>query len=57
MAVIYGLDYLGASSVADWGPGSRNADTSSLQATSACGREEGGLLVAWQAQGLWRGYK
>lgn len=50
MAVIYGLDYLGASSVADWGPGSRNADTSSLQATSARGREEGGLLVAWQAQ-------
>lgn len=57
MAVIYGLDYLGASSVADWGPGSRNADASSLQATSACGREEGGLLVAWQAQVLWRGYK
>lgn len=57
MAVIYGLDYLGSSSVADWGLGSRNADASSLQATSARGREEEGLLVAWQAPVLWRGYK
>lgn len=53
MAVIYGLDYLGA----DWGPGSRNADASSLQATSARGREEEGPLVAWQAPVFWRGYK
>lgn len=59
MAVIYGLDYLGASSGADWGLGSRNADASSLQATSARGREEEGPLVAWQAPVpvFWRGYE
>lgn len=57
MAVIYGLDYLGASSVADWDLGSRNADASSLQATSARGREEEGPLVAWRAPVFWRGYK
>lgn len=43
MGMIYGLDHLGTSSVADWGLDLRNADASGLQATSA--HEEGGGKV------------
>lgn len=56
MAMIYGLDYLGTSSVADWGPGFRNADASSLQATSAHGegggRVDGGLAGTSPVEGV-----
>jgi hypothetical protein len=44
MAVIYSPVCLGASSVAEWGLGSRNADASSLQATR-CPWEGGGRSV------------
>lgn len=49
MAMIYGLDHLGTSSVADWGLDFRNADASGLQTTSA--HEEGGGKV----DGGWTG--
>lgn len=49
MVMIYGLDHLGTSSMADWGLDFRNADASSPQATSA--HEEGGGKV----DGGWKG--
>lgn len=56
MAVIYNPDYLGASSVADWGLDSRNADASSLQATrcpwEGGGRSAGGLAGTSLVEGV-----
>lgn len=56
MAMIYRLDYVGASSVAGWARGSRNVDASSLQGTSVCrnrgGRADGGLADTSLVEGV-----